>query len=167
MKLTVLGRQVGPDVDKIHVLDTVANVRSKPASADVKKAEAELRKMIRDGHARKATVISTHHFVNGIYAREVFIPAGTWATGYEHKTEHLNVLSHGEVSVMTETGMKHLKAPATFASRAGMKRFGYAHTDVVWTTFHPNPTDETEFFRLEKKLLKKPSLCRALVPCLK
>lgn len=94
---------------------------------------------------------TTHHFAKGLYAREIFIPKGTTLTGKIHKTEHMNVISKGDISVMTDEGIKRLKAPCTIISQPGTKRVGYAHEDTVWTTFHA--TDETDLVKLEEQLI--------------
>lgn len=100
-----------------------------------------------------------HHFAKGIYAREIRIPAGTILTGKVHRTEHLNVLSEGEITVWTEDGMKRLQAPATIVSRPGTKRVGYAHTDTTWITIHG--TDETDLDVLEAELIENEVLAGA------
>lgn len=88
-----------------------------------------------------------HHFSQGVYARELFIPAGTLLTGKIHKFQQLNILSAGEISVMTEDGMKRVSAPFAVVSPPGTKRIAYAHTDCVWTTIHG--TDETDLEKIE------------------
>lgn len=105
------------------------------------------------------TLDPVHHFASGIYARELRIPAGTLLTGKVHKTEHLNILSAGEITVWTEDGMKRLRAPFTMVSRPGTKRVGFAHTDVVWTTIHG--THERDLDRLEAELIETEMLAAA------
>lgn len=92
-----------------------------------------------------------HYFANGLYAREIFIPKGTVLTGKIHKTEHLNIVSQGEISVLTEAGPQRVKAPFTMVSLPGTKRVGYAHEDTVWTTIHA--TTETDLEKLEADLI--------------
>lgn len=75
-----------------------------------------------------------HYFSPGVYAREITIPAGTVLTGRIHKYEQLNILSGGEISVMTDDGMKRVAAPFTVVSPPGTKRIAYAHTECTWTT---------------------------------
>jgi hypothetical protein len=75
-------------------------------------------------------------FADGIYAREMTIPAGVVLTGAVHKTEHLNVLVRGRITVWTECGMRELTGPYIFQSKPGTKRVGYAHEDCVWMTIH-------------------------------
>lgn len=76
----------------------------------------------------------THRFSRGVYARELFIPQGTVLTGRIHKYSQINILLRGDISVLTEDGVKRLQAPAVFESPAGCKRAGYAHEDTVWIT---------------------------------
>ena len=93
----------------------------------------------------------THYFADGLYAREIFIPKGTTLTGKIHKTEHLNIISKGDISVMTEHGIKRIKAPCTMVSKPGTKRVGYAHEDTVWTTIHASA--ERDLDKLEALLI--------------
>ncbi len=93
----------------------------------------------------------THYQAEGLYAREILIPRGTVLTGKIHKFQHINVISQGDISVMTEHGIKRLKAPCTFVSPPGTKRVGYAHEDTVWTTFHA--TEETDLSQIEDALV--------------
>ena len=77
-----------------------------------------------------------HYFSQGVYARELFIPKGTVLTGKIHKYQQLNIMSQGDLSVLTEDGVKRVKAPFTIVSPPGTKRVAYAHEDTVWTTIH-------------------------------
>ncbi len=89
----------------------------------------------------------THYFSAGVYARESHIPKGSCVTGKIHKYSNLNILSQGEMSVLTENGIKRVKAPFTVVSPPGTKRIAYTHTDCVWTTIHG--THETDLDRIE------------------
>lgn len=107
----------------------------------------------------------THHWADGMYGREVFIPAGTVLTGKIHKQSTLNFLMQGEITVTTPDGMRRLKAPAIFTSEAGCKKAGYAHTDVIWVNVHPTKlrdlaSIEAKFIEPEAPLmLNKESVC--------
>ena len=87
---------------------------------------------------------TTHYFANGLYAREVLIPAGAILTGKVHKAEHLNIVSAGRIIVWTEDGMREVSAPYTMVSRPGTKRVGMALEDTVWTTIHATEITATE-----------------------
>ena len=94
-----------------------------------------------------------HYFSPGIYAREVTIPAGSVVTGKIHKYAHLNVVSKGDISVLTEDGVKRIAAPFTFVSPPGTKRAGWTHAETVWTTIHA--TDETDLEKIEAYFIAK------------
>lgn len=92
----------------------------------------------------------THRFSRGVYCRELFIPKGTVLTGRIHKHSQINILLRGDISVLTEDGVKRLQAPVVFESPAGAKRAGYAHENTVWLTFCG--TDTTDPDVLEDEL---------------
>jgi quercetin dioxygenase-like cupin family protein len=94
-----------------------------------------------------------HWFADGVYAREITIPAGSVVTGKIHKHEHINIISQGHITVLTENGMKEIRAPFTMISPPGTKRVGWAHEDTTWTTIHG--THETDLSRLEAQLIAK------------
>lgn len=95
--------------------------------------------------------LTRHIFSKGLYAREITIPKGTLLTGKIHLTEHINVVSKGDISVLTESGIERIKAPATIVSKPGTKRIGFTHEETVWTTFHA--TEETNLIKLEEMLI--------------
>lgn len=85
-----------------------------------------------------------HRFSRGVYARELFIPKDTVLTGRIHKYSQINILLKGDISVLTEHGIKRLQAPMVFESPAGAKRAGYAHEDTVWMTICGTENTDTE-----------------------
>ena len=117
----------------------------KPTLEQIRQLEARI------AEAPQVHCENAHHFGPGVYMREGRIPAGTVVTGRQHRTEHLNILAAGEITVWTEDGMKRLKAPAVIKSMPGAKRVGYAHTNVVWITVHA--TDLTDVAEIERQLL--------------
>lgn len=92
-----------------------------------------------------------HYFSQGVYAREIMIPAGAMITGKIHKFEQLNILSAGEMSVLTDDGVVRVKAPFTIVSPPGTKRIAITHSECVWTTIHG--TDETDVDKIEAKFI--------------
>ena len=93
-----------------------------------------------------------HYFCNGMYARELFIPAGIVLTGAIHKTEHLCVM-YGDIEIQSEDGGGRYTGYQTFVSKPGAKRLGYTFSDTYFTTFHPTPLTDVD--ELEKVLLAK------------
>lgn len=92
-----------------------------------------------------------HYFSQGVYAREITIPKGTVLTGKIHKYPQLNIMSKGEMSVLTEDGIKRVKAPFTVVSPGGTKRIAYAHEESVWTTIHG--TEENDLEKIEQHFI--------------
>lgn len=94
----------------------------------------------------------TNHFSHGVYARELFIPAGTIITGKIHLHENLNVLLSGEISVLTHDGsVKRLSAGYVEVAPPGMKRVAFAHTDTRWLTVHG--THERDVDKIEQEFV--------------
>lgn len=75
-----------------------------------------------------------HHFAEGVYAREGFIPKDTVFVGRVHLHSQINILSKGDVTVLTETGVQRYTAPCTWSAPKGTQRAAYTHEDTVWTT---------------------------------
>lgn len=88
------------------------------------------------------TDLRTQHELSGeVYARTIFIPAGTVLTGAAHNKDHVNVM-FGDITVSTDDGMKRLVGYHVLPTKAGMKRVGLAHADTWWTTaMHTQNTD--------------------------
>jgi hypothetical protein len=123
----------------------LAPLPNKPSLETIQKFEQCLRKL------PQLEIAPTHHFADGLYAREILIPAGCMLTGKIHRGEHLNFLMQGDITVWTEEGMKRLQAPAVIVSKPGTKRVGYAHEDTIWVTVHA--THETSLEALESELI--------------
>ena len=95
-----------------------------------------------------------HSFADGIYVREIFIPAGIMLTGKIHKHSHPNFLMEGKVSMITEDGGAILmEAPQSIISPAGCKRALYTITPTWWITIHHNPTNTEDIDELEKEII--------------
>lgn len=95
-----------------------------------------------------------HTFAPGAYAREIFLPKGCIVIGKIHKHAHLNIVSRGHVTVVTEFGPREIDAregPVTFASDAGSKRALVCHEDTIWTTIHL--TQSTDLAEIEREII--------------
>jgi len=56
----------------------------------------------------------THHFSDGLYAKEAFVPAGTAILKHTHDFSHLSILAKGKVFVSTQRTRKTLRKWMTF-----------------------------------------------------
>jgi len=95
-----------------------------------------------------------HVFAPGVYARTIFLPKNSIILGKIHKHKHINILSQGKVSMVTESGgLEVLDGPVTMASLPGTKRAVFAHTNAIWTTIHL--TEETDLDKIEEETIAK------------
>lgn len=100
----------------------------------------------------QAQIEPVHTFGPGFYARTITIPAGCTLVGKVHATEHIFMVSKGDITLATEDGNRRVQAPFQIVCRPGMKRAGYAHTETVCTNVHI--TTETDLARLESDLIE-------------
>jgi hypothetical protein len=93
------------------------------------------------------SVIPVRHVFSGeIYAREIFIPAGTFLTGRMYLIDHIDMMVLGDMTVSGDEGTKRISGFNVFPSVAGKKRAGYAHSDTVWITFCKCEVPTEEFY---------------------
>ena len=109
--------------------------------------------MLQQEQAETETI---HHFSDGIYARELRIPAGVCIVGALHKTSHFMMVSKGRCSIATHEGSKIVEAPYMVETQPGIKRVVYAETDTVMTTFHV--TNETDIEKIAEQILVQESI---------
>lgn len=83
-----------------------------------------------------------HTFLRGIYMREMFIPRGTVLVGKVHRLDCINLVSRGDISVMTEAGAVRVQAGHQAVSPAGTQKVGFAHEDTIFiNVFRTDATD--------------------------
>jgi len=81
--------------------------------------------------------LTTHRFTDGMYIREIFMPAGSLITSKVHKTEHPYIVSYGKVAVSIDgDDWDEITAPYTGITKPGTRRVLYIIEDCIWTTFH-------------------------------
>lgn len=118
---------------------------------EIRELIANVEKAVSEGEQLEVPI--EHYFSKNVYAREMKLPAGALIVGKIHKFENLNILSKGEVSVLSIDGVKKVSAPHTFVGSVGAKRVILAHSDVVWTTIHGTP--ETDVEKIEEEFIAK------------
>lgn len=94
---------------------------------------------------------TTNHFADGIYLRELFIPAGVVCTGKIHKTRHITIVASGTCRITTDDGVKEITGPAVFVSEPGIKKAVVALTDVV--IMNPHATESTDLLEIENQFV--------------
>jgi len=140
----IFERPAGPDVQLVsHCAtdgDEVPQLRDKVVR--IEKAMLEM---------PQVEIPPRHFFAKGLYAREITIPKGVLATSAIHLFEHIDIIAKGDISVLTDEGVKRIQAPATFVSQPGLKRIGYAHEDTVWISIIA--CEERDLEKIEETLV--------------
>lgn len=93
-----------------------------------------------------------HRFGDGIYIREVTMPAGTLAIGHIQKFKQNNFLLRGKVAMIEDEGLNIIEGPMFFVGEPGRK-IGFVIEDVTWQNIWA--TDETDIEKLEAMFMEK------------
>ena len=93
-----------------------------------------------------------HSFSEGVYIREMFMPAGGLVIGKLYKISHTWFLLSGELQVATDEGGEYYIGPCYVNAPEGTKRVLHAVTDIVFVNVYPNPDNITNIEKLEDML---------------
>ncbi len=97
-----------------------------------------------------------HKFTDGMYIREIFMPAGSLWTSKIHKTEHPYVVSYGKVAVSIDADEWYeITAPYTGITTPGTRRVLFILEDCIWTTFHRIDGMKSEYNDLSKEKVEE------------
>jgi len=97
-----------------------------------------------------------HKFTDGMYIREIFMPAGSLWTSKIHKTEHPYVVSYGKAAVSIDAQEWYeITAPYTGITNPGTRRVLFILEDCIWTTFHRIDGMKSEFNNLSEEEINK------------
>jgi hypothetical protein len=94
---------------------------------------------------------TSHTFGPGFYARTLVLEPGDIIAGKEHATEHLFILTEGEIAIaIAGAAPVRVSAPFQTVAKPGIK-VGVALTRCVCTNIHI--THETDLAKLEAQLI--------------
>ncbi len=96
----------------------------------------------------------TNRFTDGMYVREIFMPAGAFITSKIHKTQHQYFILKGKAIVWIDGIEQILEAPYIGVTEPETRRVLYILEDTIWATSHPNPDNET-LEQLEERIIQK------------
>ena len=94
-----------------------------------------------------------HHFSDGLYAKQMLIPAGYVVFNHTHKYSHLSMLASGDVVVEVEGVANEFSGPACIEIKAGLEHKIFARTDAVWFCIHA--TSETDVDKIDEVFIGK------------
>jgi hypothetical protein len=125
-------------------------IKRKAIRSQIYALQNSLFELVASNEAPKEMGVLKHYFIKGLYARELFIPAGTAMVSKLHKFPRLCMIMQGEVTFTTEYGSKRVVAPYTAEFLPGSKVALYTHSDVIWTAIFA--TDYTDIDTIEDYL---------------
>jgi len=94
----------------------------------------------------------THHFTDGLYAKEMAFNAGEAILKHTHNYSHLSILAKGKVAVLCGDEIDIVDAPACIEIKEGLTHGVKAITDCVWYCIHA--TDEKNPSKVDEVLIK-------------
>jgi quercetin dioxygenase-like cupin family protein len=98
------------------------------------------------------TVNIAHYFSDGLYAKEIHVPADMAVMKHMHDFSHLSILAKGKVAVLKGEEIEIIKAPACIEIKAGLVHGVKAIDDCVWYCIHA--TDEKDPAAVDEVLIK-------------
>ena len=91
-----------------------------------------------------------HFFLDGMYLRQCFIPAGTVFVGRVHKKDHFFMVLKGSSQVTMDERVVTMKAGMVFLCPPGTRRAGLTLEDTVFAGVIR--TDKTDIAEIEEDL---------------
>jgi hypothetical protein len=112
--------------------------------------EAEMKKI--DGCLGEDPFPLKHTFADGMYIRQITVPAKALTVTKIHKQTHPFFVLKGTLSILTEHGIEKITAPYSGITKAGTKRIIY-HDEVILTTVHS--TNKIDLGEIESEVIAK------------
>lgn len=103
-------------------------------------------------HYPQVKMPTQHFLLDGIYVRQIFIPAGTAFVGRVHKKQHYFMVLKGSAAVTTESGPTILQAGMVLMSGPGTRRAGVTAEDCIFCSIHR--TEATCLADIEEDLVE-------------
>jgi len=103
--------------------------------------------------------VQNHHFIGGVYCKEVLLKDDCEVMQHMHHYDHMSVLSSGCVVVDCDGDIQTYFAPAVIKIEAGKQHSVTAvNGDAVWLCIHA--AEETDKDKIDDVLIKQPSMVK-------
>lgn len=101
--------------------------------------------------------VQAHHFIGGVYAKEVIIDDGFEVKQHSHAFDHMSVLVEGCAIVWRGDTQETYYAPSVIQIKAGIEHSVQAvNGRVVWLCIHA--TEECDVDKVDNVLIGKPNM---------
>ena len=88
-----------------------------------------------------------HFFLDGLYLRQITIPAHVALTGKIHRQQTMNMITRGKIIIYTEHDEQIITAPFMYISQAATKKACYTLEET--TIINGHMTHETDLKKIE------------------
>ena len=138
-----------------EMYEWLMELRRRKAQPEFRMNITEFEKIVRNtpGSYGEDPFPLVHTFINGLYVRQVTVPADILTVTKIHAVDHVFFLQQGTISVLTEAGPTIHTAPYQGITLKGTKRIIYHHDEVIFTTVHP--TTKTTVNEVEDEIFAK------------
>lgn len=99
--------------------------------------------------------IPTHFFAEGMYLRELTVPAGMLMVGKIHRHEHFLIVTKGKAIVVSEFSRDMVEPGHISVSKPMSKRVVLAIEDTQFITIHLNEKNSKDLEEIEKYVIIK------------
>jgi mannose-6-phosphate isomerase-like protein (cupin superfamily) len=90
-----------------------------------------------------------HHEADGLYTKEIRLPAGVAFGKHIHQYSHQSFLGKGKVKLIRGDREDIIEAPACILVEAGVEHAIFALTDTVWfCTHNTDRADADELYKV-------------------
>lgn len=110
----------------------------KCSNGDMEEIERFMLAFVKLNPGSEASCPVTHRFQDGVYLREVLMPASC-VIGFEHKTEHFNLILSGHATVVMHDTIIEAEPLMTIRSGVGVRKLLCIYEPMRWLTIHKNP----------------------------
>jgi quercetin dioxygenase-like cupin family protein len=95
----------------------------------------------------------SHHFSDGVYAKQMYLEKGHIAITHSHNYDHLSILAQGEVDIALNGIKTRFTAPCCIDIKAGIEHSIEALADSVFFCIHA--TSETDINKVDETLIER------------
>jgi quercetin dioxygenase-like cupin family protein len=92
-----------------------------------------------------------HHFIGGVYAKEMIFPKNSGGAQHKHVFDHMSILAQGKVKLMVDGKVSIIEAPAVIEIKKNTVHRVVALEECRWYCIHA--TDITDPDKVDEPLI--------------
>jgi len=93
----------------------------------------------------------THHFADGVYVREMFLPKGTVIVGKKHRYRCINIMIKGDITIYADGDQERFIDHYIGVAPVGTQKAALVNEDTIWLCIHA--TNKTDLDEIEEEAI--------------